>query len=386
MYFHRCTLYSIRCVKVFLSSLSCLISIHALYRLTSIVSFCLYRYRQQQQQHEHIAVIEEFLSTLLGPRAEAYHESDTTAAAVPPPPQYVYDMYSRAIDTLCHLVVTHMTLYQKEVMSSTVIRNSSTTFPLSVVHSLYKLSEYFSPAAFTSESYYDESLKCTTCKIYPIYKPCNRTSKKRVIDSFSRQCLQCFIITGISSRPDTVYKYVTDWLVHQNQLVDCKCHKYTLLLFFPAFIMFASQSSVKLLLREQLMDIISAHHPPDRCPPSYPINTTTLSHIRTEGDRRRKNVDINYLKRLIADSLADHFMLCTGPYVYMRMTLRLSGASSRTLQFLSLLTSLIGSSDTVYPPPPQYEDSAVTRREEGELYIQRLKLYIHQIKKNASSR
>ena len=342
--------------------------------LTSNIVFSLYRHRQQQQQH--ISCIEEFLSTLLAPRAEAY-----TADSSVPPPHYVYDMYSRAIDTLCHLVITHMTLYQKQVMTSTVIRNSSSTFPLSVVHSLYKLSEYFSPAAFTSDSFYDEALKCTVCKIYPIYKPCTRTSKKKIIDSFSRQCLQCFITTGISSRADTVYKYVAEWLVRQHQLVDCKCHKYTLLLFFPAFIMFASQSSVKLLLREQLMDIISVHHPSDTCPPSYPINTLAISHIRTEGDRRRKNVDKTYLKRMIANSLVDHFMLCTGPCVYMCMTLRLSGASSRTSQFLSLLTSLIGSSDTVYPPPPQHEDSAVTRRDEGELYIERLKFYIHQIKK-----
>ena len=85
---------------------------------------------------------------------------------------------------------------------------------------------------------------------------------------------------------------------------------------------------------------------------------------------------------MIADSLDDHFMLCTGPCVYMRMTLRLSGASSRTSQFLSLLTSLIGSSVTVYPPPPQCEDTAVTRRDEGDLYIERLKFYIHQIKKH----
>ena len=204
---------------------------------------------------------------------------------------------------------------------------------------------------------------------------------KKTIDSFSRQCLQCFISTGISSRPDTVYTYVSQWLVHQQQLVDCKCHRYTLLLLFPAYIMFASQSSLKLLLWEQLMEIISAHHHTDTSPPSYPSNKTTISHIRTEGDRRRKNVDIHYLKCMIADSLADHFMLCTGPCVYMRMTLRLSGASSRTSQFLSLLTSLIGSSDTVYPPPPQYEDSAVTRRDEGDLYIERLKFYIHQSKK-----
>ena len=213
------------------------------------------------------------------PRGEAYSRRDSTAS-----PQYVCDMYTLALETLCHLVVTHMTLYQKEVMSSTVIRHSSTTFPLSVVHSLYKISEYFSPAAFTSESY-DETLKCNTCKIYPIYKPCSRTSKKKTIDSFSRQCLQCFITNGISSRPDTVYSYVIDWLVHQKQLFNCKCHRYTLLLLFPAYIMFASQSSLKLLVWEQLMDIIPVHDPTDNSPPSYPINKTTISHIRTEGDR-----------------------------------------------------------------------------------------------------
>ena len=83
---------------------------------------------------------------------------------------------------------------------------------------------------------------------------------------------------------------------------------------------------------------------------------------------------------MIADSLADHFMLCTGPCVHMRMTLRMSGASSRTSQFLSMLTSIIGTSQVTHPPQPHYEDTAVTRRDEGELYIQRLQFHINQLR------
>ena len=129
------------------------------------------------------------------------------------------------------------------------------------------------------------------------------------------------------------------------------------------------------------MDIISAHNPTDKSSPSYPINKTTIASITTEGNRRRRQANVHYLHSMISESLADHFMVCTGPCVYMRMTLRLSGASSRTSQFLSLLTSIIGTTDTPHPPQPQYVDTAVTRRDEGDLYSDRLQFYIQEIRK-----
>ena len=287
-----------------------------------------------------------------------------------------------ALENLCHLVVSNLTLYQNEVLSSTIHRGS-TTFPLSVVHALYKVSEFFSPAVYKSDLY-DDAMICATCRLYPLYRPCSRSSKKKTSRTFSRMCLQCFISKGIESRPDTVHTYVSKWLVTQDHLVECKCHRNTLLLLFPAFVLFASESSLKLLMREQLMDIVSAYHRAKSNVPSsspFPINTTSRTTVAAYHDERREHADAHYLHSMIVNCLADHFMLCTGPCVYMRMTLRMCGASSRTTQFFSLLTSVIGTSDAVHPPQPFYKDTAGTRRNEGELYIERLQFYIQETRK-----
>jgi len=191
---------------------------------------------------------------------------------------------------------------------------------------------------------------------------------------YGKQCLQCYITSGIANRSGTIYEYVALNLAYETTLVDCKCHGHTLLLMFPAYIMFASEFSLKFLIREQIMDILSVYYQS-----KDPIATQIRSQSNAAHQKlRRRHIDAHYLKSLVADSLADHFMLCTGPCVGMRMTLRQSGASSRTSQFMSMLTSIIGGQD--HPPHPYQDDTTevTRRRDEGELYIHRLKYSIHQ--------
>ena len=130
-----------------------------------------------------------------------------------------------------------------------------------------------------------------------------------------------------------------------------------------------------------MLDILSSYY---RTPPVNTYiragNSLSSSSSSSYQQQWRQHIDAQYLKSMIADSLADHFMLCTGPCAHMRMTLRMSGASSRTSQFLSMLTSIIGTSQVTHPPQPHYEDTAVTRRDEGELYIQRLQFHINQLR------
>ena len=272
-----------------------------------------------------------------------------------------------------------MTAYQKEVMGSTVSHNSrsSSSFPLSVVHALYTFKEFFTPVARHSSDMllYDTLLLCTLCKVYPIYRPCNRSSKKRFVDSYDRRCLQCYITKGISTRSGTIYEYVST----TSTVVECKCHASTSLLMFPAYVMFASASSLQLLFREQMLDILSSYY---RTPAvnTYIRAGNSSSSLSSYQQQRRQHIDAQYVKSMIADSLADHFMLCTGPCAHMRMTLRMSGASSRTSQFLSMLTSLVGTSQVTHPPQPHYEDTAVTGRDEGEFYIQRLQFHINHLR------
>ena len=280
---------------------------------------------------------------------------------------------------MCYHIVSDMTAFQKEAMGSTR-KKSQTMFPLSVVHALYKFKEYFTPVSRKDRVYelVDESLLCTRCKVYPIYRPCNTSRKRRVVDNYGKQCLQCYITSGIANRSGTIYEYVALNLAYETTLVDCKCHGHTLLLMFPACIMFASEFSLKFLIREQIMDILSVYyHTKDPIATQIRIQSASNAHHKL----RRRHIDAHYLKSLVADSLADHFMLCTGPCVGMRMTLRQSGASSRTSQFMSMLTSIIGISQHQDHPPHPYQDdtTAVTRRrDEGELYLQRLKYSIHQ--------
>ena len=331
--------------------------------------------------------IDEFISTLIVPRAFRHHNTagdDSSAVATydVSTPQTVYDVYNIALNNLCYHIVSAMTAYQKEVLGGGSTRKSDTTFPLSVVHALYKFIEYFTPVSRKDRVYelVDESLLCNTCKVCPIYRPCNRSKKRRVADKYARQCLQCYITTGISTRSGTIYEYVACKLAYETNLVDCKCHAHTLLLMFPAYILFSSEFTLKFLVREQIMDILSTYyHTKDPAATVIRLHSTVNMYQKL----RRRHIDAHYLKSMIAESLSDHFMLCTGACVNMRMTLRQSGASSRTSQFLSMLTSMIGiSHDTAYPPQPHYDDTAVTRRDEGDLYVRRLQFNIHRVRES----
>ena len=88
-------------------------------------------------------------------------------------------------------------------------------------------------------------------------------------------------------------------LSSSTDLISCKCHEDMVNLFFPAYVLFASESSKKCLIKAMMMDILYIKY---------------HKHQQQQNDDhlhdRYRYVDVHHLLTLIVDSLTDHFLIC----------------------------------------------------------------------------
>ena len=168
------------------------------------------------------------------------------------------NLYFRVVECMCTTVVVCMTRFHAQEIdtagriptaddtkSGGAPQRSGQKFPLSTVHALYKMMEYYVPVYHAVS--YDVDLLCTVCKLRPVYRPCTRLSKKGCCQRFKSRCLQCCVeheltAGGSSERLIDVFRLSTSEL-------ECRCHHNYLCLFFPSFMLFASESSKKMVLR-----------------------------------------------------------------------------------------------------------------------------------------
>ena len=186
--------------------------------------------------------------------------------------------------------------------------------PLSTIDALYKMKEYYFPV-YDAVSY-DVDLLCIACKLRPVYRPCTRLSKKSCCQRFKSRCLQCCVehelTAGGSSEMllDAFHLSTTD--------LECWCHRHYLCLLFPSFMLFASESSIKMVLRVCVMSTVAdmLSKGGDRSAMIIRIDSRIAGRACTSGDsstvERKQYVDRQYFYQLVSEYATDHFMICGG--------------------------------------------------------------------------
>ena len=269
------------------------------------------------------------------------------------------NLYFRVIECMCTTVVACMTRFHAQemigsaaAMKSIRQRTSGQKIPLSTVHALYKMMEYYVPV-YDAVSY-DVDLLCTVCKLRAVYRPCTRLSKKSCCQRFNSRCLQCCVeheltAGGCSTRLLDVFRYSTSEL-------ECRCHRNYLCLFFPSFMLFASESSKKMVLRmcvkSTLADMLSKRG--EKSAMIIRIDSRIAGRSSASGDsstmERKQYVDRQYLYHLVSEYVTDHFMICGGVCSELRGILRISGISNKLYDVVTLLSMIIGQSSLIAAP------------------------------------
>ena len=278
------------------------------------------------------------------------------------------NLYFRVVEGICTTMVGCMARFHAQEMeaagdgrqtiprctgSATHERNGGQKIPLSTVHALYKMMEYYVPV-YDAVSY-DVDLLCTVCKLRPVYRPCTRLSKKSCCQRFNYRCLQCCVeheltVGGRSESVLDVFRLSTSEL-------ECRCHRNYLCLFFPSFVLFASESSKKMVLRmcvrRMLSDMLSKNG--DKSAMITRIDSRIAGRRSSaSGDsstvERKHYVDRQYLYHLVSEYATDHFMICGGICSELRSILRISGISNRMYDVVTLLSMSIGQSSLIAAP------------------------------------
>ena len=230
------------------------------------------------------------------------------------------NLYFRVVESMCMTVVMCMTRFHEQKIDSAAAAASTNRggggqkIPLSTVHALYKMMEYYVPV-YDAMSY-DVNLVCTVCKLRAVYRPCTRLSKKSCCERFNSKCLQCCVEHEVAAgsgnrRLLDVFRYST------NEL-ECRCHRNYLCLLFPSFMLFASESSKKMVLRmcvrSMLVDMMSKRG--DKSAMIIRIDSRIADRSSASGDsstlERKQYVDRQYLYHLVSEYATDHFMICGG--------------------------------------------------------------------------
>ena len=154
-------------------------------------------------------------------------------------------LYFRVVEWICTTVVGCMRRFHTlEKKYSTAIPAAPKKVPLSTVHALYKMKEYYVPI-YDAVSY-DVELLCIACRLRPVYRPCTRLAKKVCCQRFNSRCLQCSVEYELSAGG---CEHVLDVFRVSTVELECRCHRNYLSLLFPSFMLFASESSIEMVLR-----------------------------------------------------------------------------------------------------------------------------------------
>ena len=271
------------------------------------------------------------------------------------------NLYFRVTEFICTTVIKCMTrFYDQETnlaaaaaAAASINRGRQTSgqkIPLSTVHALYKMMEYYVPV-YDAVSF-DVDLLCTACKLRAVYRPCNRLSKKSCCQRFNSRCLQCCVEYEFTAGGGTTKstKRLLDFFCYPSSELECRCHRNYLCLVFPSFMLFASESSKKMVLRmcvrSTLADMMSKRG--DKSAMIIRIDSRIAGESSASGDssalERKHYVDRQYLYHLVSEYAADHFMICGGICSELRSILRISGISNKMYEVVTLLSTIIGQS------------------------------------------
>ena len=298
-------------------------------------------------------------------------------------------LYFRVVEWICTTVVGCMRRFHAlekkwaAEAAATCAASASKKVPLSTVHALYKMKEYYVPI-YDAVSY-DVELLCIACRLRPVYRPCTRLAKKVCCQRFNSRCLQCSIEYELSANG---CEHVLDVFRLSTVELECRCHRNYLSLLFPSFMLFASESSIKMVLRvcvlRTVADMLSSEG--DRSAMTKRIDS------RISGSRaavpsggvsctveKKQYVDRHYLYQLVSEYATDHFMICGGLCSELRSILRISGISNKMYELVTLLSMVIGNSSLIASPSRDVvsetkyvQDIHAAAAEDGENFIGRL--------------
>ena len=296
-------------------------------------------------------------------------------------------LYFRVVEWICTTVVGCMrrfhTLEKKwaTATSAAAAADPPKKVPLSTVHALYKMKEYYVPI-YDAVSY-DVELLCIACRMRPVYRPCTRLAKKVCCQRFNSRCLQCSVEYELSAGG---CEHVLDVFRLSTVELECRCHRNYLSLLFPSFMLFASESSIKMVLRvcvlRTVADMLSKEG--DRSAMTKRIDAR-IAGCRTASSgggasctvEKKQYVDRHYLYQLVSEYATDHFMICGGPCSELRSILRISGISNKMYELVNLLSMVIGNSSLIAAPSRDVVRESeyvqdVHAAEDGENFVGRL--------------
>ena len=298
-------------------------------------------------------------------------------------------LFFRVTADICSTIVQYMKWFSEEEGHQSIQSAASkakkhqqqkSITPRPTAIALYKMKEFYIPVP--NRSSFDQELLCYVCKLRPIYKPCSRLAKKLTISRYNSKCLQCFIEKKLSTDSTS---FDGNQTISRDPL-SCSCHKHHYLLLFPSFMMYASESSHKILIRSRIMKEMCALfglHPHMGIMPvttslfASPISAPLFASSSWTMEKNQY-VDKHYIYQVISDYLTDHFMVCSGACVEMRGIIRITGASQRSLEFTKLVSLCIGGSHSmsvVQSASPRYDSATMANSTPAQrlyLMLQRL--------------
>ena len=302
-------------------------------------------------------------------------------------------LYFRVVEWICTTVVGCMTRFHTlekkwmTTLTSAATAASKQKVPLFAVHALYKMKEYYVPL-YDAVSY-DVELLCIACRLRPVYRPCTRLAKKVCCQRFNSRCLQCFIEYELTAGGR---EHVLDVFRLSTVELQCRCHRNYLSLLFPSFMLFASESSIKMVLRvcvlRTMADMLANEG--DRSAMTKRIDSRIAgfrSSVACSGGgasctvEKKQYVDRHYLYQLVSEYATDHFMICGGVCSELRSILRISGISNKMNELVNILSMVVGNSSLITSPSrdvcreTEYvqNEHVVHVADDGENFIGRLR-------------
>ena len=167
--------------------------------------------------------------------------------------------------------------------------------------------------------------------------------------------MQCCVEHEVAAGAGT--KRALDVFRYSASELECRCHRNYLCLLFPSFMLFASESSRKMVLRmcvrSALADMMSKRG--DKSTMSIRIDAQIADRSSIIGGdsstvERKHYVDRQYLFHLVSEYATDHFMICGGICSELRSIMRISGISNKMYEVVSLLSMIIGHSSLIAAP------------------------------------
>ena len=211
------------------------------------------------------------------------------------PPSYrdwtVSDVYMSVTKDIVDTVRYYMRMFcEREGISTSSSSDNSTGLP--AVYSLYKFADYFMPLSASNISKANRlELLCKRCKIRGIYRPCARVQKIKVFHIFRSMCLQCYFEVSVMDDVDDK-SLVEMKKATEDAKLPCTCHAFSMVLLFPAVIMFASDSVKGRVIKQHIVHRLCS------AAADYPIGMFGVGASSSGAFGRSREIDIANLRLL----------------------------------------------------------------------------------------